>query len=117
MQKILEVDTYALKDSEGNYVNSNAISYKEGDQFAIYSYSNFLTNGPFTYSSKEKAINALLELQSCANNIKYNMKFHYEGIKKSKLILIESENNFKVGFSPFKRRKIGVGKIGQININ
>jgi len=102
-------ERFVLKDERNNYVGSNSILYDKPTKQFFYSYSEWLTNGFYTYPTESSAKQALKSLQEIATKNRISIYFHVEKINKLK-ILIE-ENKMNVPRDPFTTdpiKKMGI---------
>ena len=100
-----ELKVFALKDSEGNYVGANSVSYDKQSGKNIYSYSEQLTNGYYTYTDKLDAEIKLKSLQDKGMKIKFVITFHIENIDI--LEVLRKENKMgNIKSCPFKHIEI-----------
>ena len=96
-----ELEVFVLKDSRGNFVGVNSISYDKQIRRNIYSYSETLSNGYYTYTDELDAKNELNLLQEKGIKIKFGIAFHIERIN----MLEVSRNEIELGIAktlPFK---------------
>jgi len=96
-----EQEVFVLKDSRGNYVGVNSISYDKQTKKYMYSYSEQLANGYYTYTDKSDAKNELNLIQEKGVKIKFGIAFHIERIN----MLEVSRNEVRLGIvkaCPFK---------------
>ncbi len=102
---MIETEVFVLKDHGGkNYVGVNSISYDDEVGEHIYSFSNRLTNGYYTYTSKADAIKDLKLLQDKGIKINFGITFHIEKINILETIKNENENGIKL--YPFQHKVI-----------
>ena len=105
-------ERFVLKDERNNYVGSNSISYdKETKQF-FYSYSEWLTNGFYTYPTESSAKEVLKKLQEIATKNKISIYFHVEKINKLKIST--EENKSPVPRDPFTT--VQINEMGMLHI-
>jgi len=90
---------YVLKDTDGNYVGSNSISYCKKTKKYKYSYSKFLTNGFYTYKTKYAAEIGLQILRDETINIKNGRQYHVERIDKYSVL--KNESKMDIPIMPF----------------
>ena len=88
-----ENQVFTLKDDENNFVGVNSISFDKSIGKHIYSWSERLVGGFYTYADNEDAIRGLQILQRKAQEIKFVKQFH---IKEINMIEIMKEE-FKMG--------------------
>ena len=96
-----ELEVFVLKDSRGNFVGVNSISYDKQIRKYIYSYSETLSNGYYTYTDELDAKKELNLIQEKGIKIKFGIAFHIERIN----MLEVSRNEVKLGIVktyPFK---------------
>jgi hypothetical protein len=108
-----EGKTYVLKDDKGNYVGVNSISYDEPTRENIYSWSERLVNGFYTYTEKSDVMKDLKLLQEKGLKINFGKNFHIEKINISEVL----KNENKVGNSlayPFKYEIIGSKSVEEL---
>jgi len=95
-----KIEEYALKDSKGNYVGINSITFDEITKQDIYSSSEQLINGFYTYSSELDAITCLHVLRDKGIKIKFGIQFHIEKIDIMEVMIKEHKMGIKK--CPFK---------------
>jgi len=96
-----ELEVFVLKDNRGNFVGVNSISYDKQIRKYIYSYSETLSNGYYTYTDELDAKNELNLLQEKGIKIKFGIAFHIERVN----MLEVSRSEVKLGIAktyPFK---------------
>jgi len=96
-----ELEVFVLKDSRGNFVGVNSISYDKKIRKNIYSYSETLSNGYYTYTDELDAKSELNLLQEKGIKIKFGITFHVERVN----MLEVSRSEVKLGIVktyPFK---------------
>ena len=102
---MIESKVFVLKDSRGNYVGVNSISYDKKIRKNIYSYSETLSNGYYTYADESDAKNELRLIQEKGIKIKLGITFHIERVN----MLEVSRDEVKLGIvnaCPFKHTVI-----------
>jgi hypothetical protein len=92
---------YVLKDSKGNYVGINSISYDKSIGKNIYSWSERLINGFYTYTNKADATKELEILQRKGLEIKFKNNFYTEKINESEVLRDENQMGNSLAY-PFK---------------
>ena len=105
-----ELEVFVLKDSRGNFVGVNSISYDKQIRKNIYSYSETLSNGYYTYTDELDAKKELNLIQEKGIKIKFGIAFHIERIN----MLEVSRNEVKLGIVktyPFKHIVIDENEI------
>jgi hypothetical protein len=113
---MIKTKNYVLKDDKGNYVGVNSISYDEILRRNIYSWSERLINGFYTYSDKSEAMKELCLLQRKGIKIKYGVKFHVEEINQLEIIKKENKIGNSLGY-PFKYQIIEEESIAPLEIH
>jgi len=108
-------EIYVLKDEEDNYVGVNSISYDKLTRENIYSFSDRLVNGYYTYTNKSDAINELELLQQKGQKINFGITFHIEKINM--LEIIKNESNLGIKAYPFKNKIINEELVVDSRIN
>jgi len=101
VELMTELEVFVLKDSRGNFVGVNSISYDKQIRRYIYSYSETLSNGYYTYTDELDAKNELNLLQEKGIKIKFGIAFHIERVN----MLEVSRSEVKLGIvktCPFK---------------
>jgi hypothetical protein len=99
--------TFVLKDNEGNFVGKNSIYCNREFTKCIYSYSEFLTNGFYTYQRESDAKEYLKSLQTMALKIKIGIEFHIEEINRIEVLMLESKKN--IPKNPFVQKDLEIG--------
>lgn len=110
---IAEQEVFVLKDSRGNFVGVNSISYDKRKRKNIYSYSEIHTNGYRTYTNIDDAKKILYLLQEKGTKIKFGIHFHIEKVNRQEVV----KNEYKLGIiktCPFKHMVIDEIEIDQI---
>lgn len=87
----MTASAYVLKDTQGIYVGSNSISYDKESKNFLYSFSQYLTNGFYTYPTMLSANKDLEKLKDIANKIGFEMGFYIEKINPITIIKQESK--------------------------
>jgi len=105
-------ERFVLKDERNNYVGSNSILYDKPTKQFFYSYSEWLTNGFYTYPTESSAREALKILQGIATKNKISIYFHVEKINKLKISI--EENKLPVPRDPFTT--VRINKMGILYI-
>jgi len=105
-------ERFVLKDERNNYVGSNSILYDKETKKFLYSYSEWLTNGFYTYPTEANAREALKTLQGIATKNKISIYFHVEKINKLKISI--EENKLPVPRDPFTT--VRINKMGMLHI-
>lgn len=98
---------FALKDNDGKFVGENSIFCNKEQTKCIYSYSEFLTNGFYTYRRESDAKKSLETLQSMALKIKIGIDFHIEKINRIEVLMLESKGN--IPKNPFIHKSFDIG--------
>jgi len=96
-----EQKVFVLKDSRGNFIGVNSISYNKQTGKNVYSYSETLSNGYYTYTDESDVKNELSLIQEKGIKIKFGIAFHIERIN----MLEVSRSEVKLGIVktyPFK---------------
>jgi len=96
-----ESAVFILKDNRGNYVGVDSISYDKPSRNNIYSYSEQLANGYYTYSDESDAIKELKLLQDKGIKINFVITFHIEKINMLEVLRNESRT-CNIESCPFK---------------
>lgn len=91
MRKGNDEGTFVLKDSDGKYVGSNSVSYDKETNRYVYSYSEFLTNGFYTYKNEKDALGGLKKIQEMGIKIKIGKEFRMEWINDREVVIKESK--------------------------
>jgi len=100
-----ESTVFVLKDSKGNYVGVNSISYDKPSRKNIYSYSEQLANGYYTYTDESDATKELKLLLDKGMKIKFVITFHIENVDM--LEVLRKENKMgNIKSCPFKHIEI-----------
>jgi hypothetical protein len=95
-----ETEVFVLKDHGGKYVGVNSISYDKEIKEYIYSLSDQLTNGYYTYTNELDAIKDLKLLEDKGLKIKFGTTFHIENIDI--LETAKNENKDGIKLYPFE---------------
>jgi len=102
-----EYQVFTLKDDENNFVGINSISFDKPTGEHIYSWSERLVGGFYTYTSDEDAKRGLQVLQRKAQKIKFVKQFHIKEINMIEVMREEYKMNMNnLNNCPFKCRVI-----------
>lgn len=82
---------FVLKDENENYVGSNSINFDKETNKYVYTYSEYLTNGFYTYQDKLEAEKALSLITDKGKEIKLGIKFHVDCIDTLETLTKESK--------------------------
>lgn len=104
MTETTKVGTFILRDEAGNFISGDSIYYDKETKKYFYSYSEFLTNGFYTYPTQQKAERELQNLREMAKQAKFKQKFRVEKIDMPKII--KEEGKLDIPKYPFQKREL-----------
>jgi hypothetical protein len=86
-----KIEEYILTNQLGHFLGGNSISYDNESEKYIYAYSEYLTNGFYTYPTEVAAQKDLYKLQELANKLNFKIEFFIKKINAMEIIVSESK--------------------------